>query len=82
MIHHDLNHPHLKITHHLTQEQNVPVGIIKGRIDVPTLLNSLNKTTEKEFLICGSISFVRDIWKALRDQGISEDYIYTEAFFK
>lgn len=75
-------HPHIKITYHLTQEQHVPEEMVKGRIDVVTLLHTLEKTTDKEFLICGSISFVRDIWKALRDQGISEDALYTEAFFK
>jgi len=72
----------LKITYHLTQELNVPEGMKKGRINIPIILNSLEKTTDKEFLVCGSISFVRDIWKALRDQGISEDRIYTEAFFR
>ncbi|MFA6297230.1 MAG: FAD-dependent oxidoreductase [Candidatus Paceibacterota bacterium] len=76
------NYPNLKIAYNLTQELNIPENMKKGRIDVPTLLNSLEKTTDKEFLICGSISFVRDIWKALRDQGISEDVIYTEAFFR
>ena len=34
-----------------------------------------------EFFICGSIPFVRDIWRGLKDHGIAEDRICTEAFF-
>ena len=34
-----------------------------------------------EFFVCGSIPFVRDIWRGLKDQGIPEDRICTEAFF-
>lgn len=34
-----------------------------------------------EFFICGSIPFVRDFWHGLKDQGVPEDRIYTEAFF-
>ncbi len=34
-----------------------------------------------EFFICGSIPFVRDLWHGLKNRGIAEDKIYTEAFF-
>jgi ferredoxin-NADP reductase len=34
-----------------------------------------------EILICGSIQFTRDVWKGLKNTGLSEDIIYTEAFF-
>lgn len=34
-----------------------------------------------EFFICGSIPFVRNFWHGLKDQGVPEDRIYTEAFF-
>ncbi len=34
-----------------------------------------------EVLICGSIPFVRDFWQGLRAGGVSEEAIYTEAFF-
>ena len=36
---------------------------------------------DAEFMICGSISSIRDMWKGLRDLGIPEETIYTEAFF-
>jgi ferredoxin-NADP reductase len=38
-------------------------------------------TNNTEFLICGSIPFVRDEWLGLKEAGVSEDCIYTEAFF-
>jgi len=50
-----------------------------GRLDQEKL--NLMGLEDKEFMICGSISFVRDMWKILVDFGISQDQIYTEAFF-
>ncbi len=35
----------------------------------------------QEFLICGSVQFVGDMWRGLRAAGIPEDLMYTEAFF-
>ncbi len=34
-----------------------------------------------ELLLCGSISFVYDLWGGLKEQGIFEEKRYTEIFF-
>lgn len=54
---------------------------IKGRIDIQKILKCVQSDTHTEFLICGSVPFTRDLWKTLVNNGVSEDYIYTEAFF-
>lgn len=72
------------------QSKSSITGAYLGRIDLEKLnklgkidfgkteLENPNKT---EYMICGSISFVRDIWKNLKEAGVSEYNIYTEAFF-
>ncbi len=37
--------------------------------------------TDTEYLVCGSINFVRSIWTKLRDLNINESRIYTESFY-
>ncbi len=67
----------LKVIHYVTQEKDISIEYTVGRI-IPKDLQSMQHA---EYLICGSISFVRDMWDGLRQNGIKEDYIYTEAFF-
>jgi len=67
----------LKVTHCITQEKNITAEYKAGRIVPEDIQNEQNT----EYLICGSISFVRDMWDGLRKNGIKEECIYTEAFF-
>ncbi len=53
----------------------------KGRLNAGTILGFTNRLEDAEFLICGSISFVSDLWKGLKKAGVGEEAIYTEAFF-
>jgi ferredoxin-NADP reductase len=70
------------ISYHITQEKKTSEAFVKGRIHPKEVVTSLSKDQNKEFLICGSISFVKDMWKGLREQGVPEHHIYTEAFFR
>mgnify|MGYP001567444961 FL=1 len=70
----------IKIFHFLTREHADPPAI-NGRINAKTILESLGDAQPAEFLLCGSISFVRDLWRDLRAAGVPEEKIYTEAFF-
>lgn len=72
---------YLKVYNYLTQEDSVPQEAIKGRIPVEDIINQTKHMHDREFLICGSIPFVRDFWKGLKQTGLSEETIYTEAFF-
>jgi ferredoxin-NADP reductase len=65
----------LKIEYFLTREES------RKRIDPKELVMGLPHLNSPEFLICGSISFVRDMWTGLCKAGVPQEVIYTEAFF-
>lgn len=70
----------LEVISYITREKTLDKKHHNGRINIDNLINKLPQDNS-EYFICGSISFVRDIWKKLVDLGIKEDTIYTEAFF-
>ncbi len=80
-------HKNLKIINFITREKNISEeNIILGRMTAENIFENLKHqelflTQNPEFLICGSISFVSDLWKDLKKMGIPEEAIYTEAFF-
>lgn len=74
------NNKNIKVFHFLTREKT-DSPFINGRINAKAILESLKGEKDIEFLLCGSISFVRDLWRDLRHSGVPEETIYTEAFF-
>lgn len=69
-------------THYfITKDTKIPSLYNKGRITMSNIEHVLSKKVSTEFLLCGSIEFVRDFWKLLIKHNISRDVIYTEAFF-
>lgn len=70
----------LTVHYYITQEE-VMDGMKSGRIAVDGIGNELNLLPDAEFLLCGSIAFVRDYWRGLKGAGVLEEKIYTEAFF-
>lgn len=64
-----------------TKEVSDREGIRHGRISAGDLFTEFKQDPTSEYLICGSIQFVRDMWKGLKEQGVPEDRLYTEAFF-
>lgn len=73
-----LKHQTLKVLYFITREE-VGKDMIKGRIEADSLRPCLEKGAE--YMICGGISFTRDIWRLLKGLGVGEENIYTEAFF-
>lgn len=69
------------VKNYVTQESFISEGIREGRIKASDVLEETKDFKNKEFFICGSIPFVRDFWKSLKEAGVSEETIYTEAFF-
>jgi ferredoxin-NADP reductase len=65
----------------VTREQNIPTEITNRRITAERILRSSPSIDNLDFMICGSISFNRDLRRDLRSAGIPEDHINTEAFF-
>lgn len=70
----------LTIRYFITREQHPRIQATGRRMRVEDILEDCS-IERSEFFICGSISFVRDIWKNLKNHGVNEDRIYTEAFF-
>ncbi len=71
----------LSVTHFITREERIPKEMRRGRISAPVILETVGDISDSEFLLCGSISFVRDLWRGLRNGGVAEERLYTEAFF-
>lgn len=71
-------HQTFKVLYFITREEVVK-DMVKGRIDARSLVPCLEKGAE--YMICGGISFTRDIWRLLKELGVGEENIYTEAFF-
>lgn len=76
-------HDSFKVFYFVTREESSDLQAFHGRMTVGDIIGSgpEKNVTGREFLICGSISFVSDIWKGLRAGGVPEEMIYTEAFF-
>lgn len=73
-----LKYQTFKVIYFITRE-DVVKDMMKGRIDVHSLAPCLEKGAE--YMICGGISFTRDIWRLLKGLEVGEENIYTEAFF-
>lgn len=70
----------LRVRHHITRQQEVPALMSRGRINIEKCLQAAEE--EAIYLVCGSVSFVRDIWKELMTHGIAAERISTETFFE
>ncbi|MCF7898593.1 MAG: FAD-dependent oxidoreductase [Candidatus Pacebacteria bacterium] len=76
------NSSQIKVIHCLTQEKTKhPLVNEYSRISEKLLKKQLVTFTGKSYYICGSIHFVNDFWKLLKDKEVSESDIFTESFF-
>jgi ferredoxin-NADP reductase len=73
--------PGFQATRFVTRQTDLPTGFSEGRITAQRVVDGLPEVPGREFLLCGSISFTRDIWRGLRACGVPEEQILTEAFF-
>ncbi len=51
------------------------------RINLSDIEKAVHATPDADFAVCGSIGFTRDMWKILKQVGVPEERIFTEAFF-
>jgi ferredoxin-NADP reductase len=68
------------VKYYVTQEKTHE-PIVFGRISVADIIRESCRLQDREYLLCGSIAFVRDFWRGLQEEGVPEETIYTEAFF-
>lgn len=74
--------PNLKIIYCLTQEKTDNPFISElRRIDQNIINKYAPYTKNTSYYICGSIKFTGDMWQSLKSMNVSEEDIFTEAFF-
>jgi NADH oxidoreductase Hcr len=72
----------LKVIHVLTRQQSpTSEHIESSRINVAMIKKHLGALENRYYFICGSISFVRDLWKELKANGVAEENIKVESFY-
>lgn len=74
-------HPSFTYTIHVTKERGSEPESRSGRISVDRIAHLHKSDANAEYFMCGSIPFVRDMWRNLRSYNIPEERLYTEAFF-
>jgi len=70
-----------KVVHNLTQEKPNDETRELGRLSINSVKKHLGDLKNKQYYLCGSIQFVNDIWKMLKEVGVEESVIFTEAMF-
>lgn len=73
-------HDGFTVHHHITRSRNLSEGMHSGRIDLDACISAVEG--EVNYLICGSVEFVRDMWRGLTERGVTQEYISTETFFE
>ncbi len=73
--------PGLALSYFVTRQTETPSYATPRRMNADDVLPHIGTMANTEFLLCGSIPFTRDMWRALKQKGIPADAIYTEAFF-
>ncbi len=74
-----------EIYHFLSREkqsQNLQNNIFLKRLEIKNIEQKINDITNYNYFICGSVSYVNDFWKGLKEKGVDEDNIFIEAFFQ
>jgi ferredoxin-NADP reductase len=76
------SNPTFKIIYCLTREKITDSRITEsGRISQNLINKYISPLSHKQYYICGSIGFVNDTWRMLKDMNIAEENIYTESFY-
>ena len=73
-------HRGVKIYQYITRQYDVPADMKKGRIDLDECVSAV--PNEVTYLVCGSVDFVRDMWRGLVKRGVDGGSISTETFFE
>ena len=73
---------HFKVIYCLTKDKTEnPLIREYTRIDERIIKKYIISLDNKNYYICGSVEFVNDMWKTLKDIGILEELIFTETFY-
>ena len=64
----------------IRRQVELPNGMRRGRIDLDACVEIGG--TQAAYAICGSVDFVRSMWRGLVDRGLDGGSISTETFFE
>lgn len=83
---HDLSrlsktHRALRVKYFITREQVDTLEVQYRRMRTEDVLEECSDSAEREFLICGSTSFICGQQQSLRQAGVLNEHIHTECFF-
>ncbi|PID30048.1 hypothetical protein CR983_03295 [Candidatus Saccharibacteria bacterium] len=67
-----------RVTHYISRQADTMYH--RGRMEIEHVVAQAE--AEAHYLICGSMTFVRDIFHQLEQQGIARSHISTEVFFE
>jgi ferredoxin-NADP reductase len=72
----------LNVIYFITQEKTAsPLTHENTRINKKGITKHIASISNKCYYVCGSIGFVDDVWRILKELGIPEELIYTESFY-
>lgn len=72
-------HDSVRVHHHITREDTPPSGMAIGRIIIDDVVEAAE---DARYLVCGSVEFVRDMWRGLTERGVPAEAVSTETFFE
>ena len=70
-----------RVVYNFTQENITDKNFESGRINIAILRKYLDNLNGKKYYLCGSIQFTNDMWKMLKENGVEETEIFTEAMY-
>ena len=77
-FHDELAQLETKVTHYISRQADTIYH--RGRMEIEHIVEEAEE--DAHYLICGSVDFVRDIFRQLESNGISRKKISTEIFFE
>jgi ferredoxin-NADP reductase len=73
--------PGFRLIPAFTRERSPGPPAERRRIDLAMLRGRDALSPERSYHMCGSISFVNDMWKLLGEAGVPESHLFTEAYY-
>lgn len=74
-------HTDFKMQHFLTRENTPDPAHQQRRFSAKDILTLDTHNDTTEYFLCGSVTFVRDMWRDLTENNIPQHQLYTEGFF-
>ena len=75
-------HTNFNLYHFLSRDNDFQSeNVTNRRMDIRDIMENIETVDATNYFICGSVKFVDHFWKELKEHGVKENNIFTEAFF-